>query len=51
METKVVRVTSNDSTRLIYLPKEVCEVLGLRKGVYVKLRVEEGKLVVEPLRL
>lgn len=48
---KVVKVTSNDTTELIYIPKSVKEKLGLRKGTYVKLIIEGGRLVVEPLKL
>jgi len=48
---KIVKVTSNDSTELIYIPKSIKEALNLRKGTYVILKVEGGKLVVEPLTL
>jgi len=48
---KVVKVTSNDSTELIYIPKSIREALNLRKGTYVILRVQGRKLVVEPLPL
>jgi len=48
---KIVKVSSNDGVELIYLPKVVREALGLRKGVYVKLSVQDGKLIVEPLKL
>mgnify|MGYP000686895665 CR=1 FL=1 len=48
---KVARVTSNGDMELIYIPKQICETLGLRRGTYVKMSVEDGKLVVEPLKL
>jgi AbrB family looped-hinge helix DNA binding protein len=48
---KIIKVTSNDHTELIYIPKAVRQALGLKKGIYVKLTVEDGKLIVEPLRL
>jgi len=48
---RVAKVTSNDTTPLIYLPKAIREALSLRKGDYVKLTVENGRLIVEPLKL
>lgn len=48
---KIVKVTSNDTTELIYIPKVIKEMLGLRKGTYVKLIVEGERLIVEPLKL
>lgn len=48
---KIVKVTSNDNTEMIYIPKAIRERLGLRKGVYVKLYVDGNRLVVEPLEL
>jgi AbrB family looped-hinge helix DNA binding protein len=47
----VVKVSSNDSVPLIYIPKEVREALGLLKGVYAKLTIKDGKLIVEKLNL
>ena len=51
MEVKIAKVTSNDSTELIYIPKAIREKLGLRKGRYVKLIVEGKRLIAEPLEL
>jgi AbrB family looped-hinge helix DNA binding protein len=48
---KIVKVTSNDSTELIYIPKSIKEALNLRKGTYVVLKVKGRKLIVEPLSL
>jgi AbrB family looped-hinge helix DNA binding protein len=48
---KIAKVTSNDSTELIYIPKEIRQALKLNKGVYVKLTVEGQRLIVEPLEL
>jgi AbrB family looped-hinge helix DNA binding protein len=50
-EIRVVKVTSNDSTELIYLPKTIREKLNLRKGTYVKLMVDGKRLIIEPLQL
>jgi AbrB family looped-hinge helix DNA binding protein len=47
----IVKVSSNDSVPLIYIPKEVREALGLIKGVYAKLTVKDNKLIVEKLDL
>jgi AbrB family looped-hinge helix DNA binding protein len=47
----VVKVSSNDSVPLIYIPKEVRETLGLMKGTYAKLTIKDGKLVIEKLNL
>jgi len=48
---KVSKVTSNDSTELIYIPKQIREALGLKKGTYVIMRVESGRLVIEKLNV
>jgi AbrB family looped-hinge helix DNA binding protein len=50
-EVKIVKVTSNDATELIYLPKSIREKLNLRRGTYVKMTVEGKRLIVEPLQL
>ena len=46
---KVVKVSSNDTVPMIYLPKDIRELLGLKKGTYVVLRVEGQRLIVERL--
>lgn len=46
---KIAKITSNDSTELIYIPKLIREALNLRKGTYVILKVKGRKLIVEPL--
>jgi AbrB family looped-hinge helix DNA binding protein len=48
---KVAKVSSNDSTLLVYLPKAVCDALRLKKGSYVVLRIKDKKLVIEPLNI
>ena len=48
---KIAKITSNDGVELIYLPKAIREALNLRKGRYVKLVVEDGRLVVTLLDL
>jgi len=48
---RIAKVTSNDGTPLVYLPKPIREVLGLEKGVYVKMEVKDGKLIIEPLKI
>ena len=50
---KTCKVSSNDSVPLIYLPKDVREILGLEKGVKVLLSVDEDrkKLIIEKLPL
>jgi AbrB family looped-hinge helix DNA binding protein len=48
---KIAKITSNDSTEMIYIPKSIRETLNLRKGTYVILRVKGRKLIVEPLSL
>ena len=48
---KVAKVSSNDSALLVYIPKTVCSELGLRRGSYVMLKVENGKLIIEPLNI
>jgi AbrB family looped-hinge helix DNA binding protein len=50
-DVKIVKITSNDSTELIYLPKSIREALNLRKGTYVVLKVKGRRLIVEPLSL
>lgn len=48
---RISKISSNNSTPLIYLPKKVVKLLGLRKGVEVKLMidVESKKLIIEKL--
>jgi bifunctional DNA-binding transcriptional regulator/antitoxin component of YhaV-PrlF toxin-antitoxin module len=50
-KVSIVRVSSDGDTLLIYLPKRVREELRLYKGKWVKLFVENNRLVVEPLDL
>lgn len=50
-EVKIVKVTSNDTTELIYIPKEIRESLKLYKGTYVKMSIEGNRLIIEPLAL
>jgi AbrB family looped-hinge helix DNA binding protein len=50
-DIKIAKITSNDSTELIYIPKSIREALNLRKGTYVVLKVKGRKLIVEPLSL
>jgi antitoxin component of MazEF toxin-antitoxin module len=40
---KVGKVSANNSWPIIYLPREVTEKLGLRKGVKVFFEVDEEK--------
>lgn len=51
MKVKVVRITSNDGTPLIYIPKDVRRALKLEKGTYVKMIIQDNKLIIEPLKL
>jgi len=48
---KIVKVTSNDNTPLIYLPVEVRRVLGLGKGDRVLLYIDSAtrRLVIEKI--
>jgi bifunctional DNA-binding transcriptional regulator/antitoxin component of YhaV-PrlF toxin-antitoxin module len=52
---KIVRIgrvgSANHQTLMIYIPKAIKEVLGLRKGMYVKLTAEGKRLLIEPLEL
>ena len=48
---KVAKITFNDSVELIYILKAIKEALNLRKGTYVKLKVEGNKLVIELLKI
>jgi len=48
---KVVKVSSNDTSEMIYLPKAIREALKLYKGTYVKLSIEGKRLIVESLEL
>ena len=41
----------SDDRPFIYIPREVREALGLRRGDYVSMRVEGGRLIVEKVRL
>jgi len=48
---KTCKISSNDSVPLIYLPKDIREILGFEKGVKILLYVDEDckRLVVEKL--
>jgi len=48
---KTVKISSNDTVPLIYLPKDIREILGFEKGVKILLYVDESckRLVVEKL--
>jgi bifunctional DNA-binding transcriptional regulator/antitoxin component of YhaV-PrlF toxin-antitoxin module len=48
---QICKISSNDTVPLIYLPKEVQEILGLRKGTKILLYVDEERkrLVIEKL--
>jgi AbrB family looped-hinge helix DNA binding protein len=50
-DVRIARITSNDHTELLYIPKAIKERLNLRKGTYVKLYIEGKRLVIEPLEL
>ncbi len=43
----IVRV---DDKGRILIPKSIRERVNLRKGYYVRIRVEDGRLVLEPLK-
>ena len=49
---QIVRVSGNltSAPATLYIPKKVREALGIHKGDYVVLRVEGGRLIVEPLK-
>jgi antitoxin component of MazEF toxin-antitoxin module len=46
---KIVKVSSNDSVPLIYLPKEATEMLDLKKGdkAFVYVDVANSRLIIE----
>ena len=48
---KICKISSNDTVPLIYLPKDIREILGLEKGIKVLLYVDESckRLVIEKL--
>jgi AbrB family looped-hinge helix DNA binding protein len=50
-KVRIAKITSNDHTEMIYIPKEFREALNLRKGMYVKLFIEGKRLIIEPLEL
>ena len=41
-----VRVSKKNT---LYIPKVIAEVVGLKEGSVVKLRVVNGKIVIEPI--
>jgi len=50
---RISKITSNNSSSpsLIYIPKIFQQALKLRKGSYVKVFIEDNKLIIEPLDL
>jgi len=47
IEMKVVKV---DSKGRITIPREIREKVGLKKGDYARIRVDNGNIVVEPYK-
>jgi len=49
----VVKVSANDSVPLIYFPKEVREIFGIRKGDYLAISIDlaENQLLLKKLKL
>jgi len=47
---KIVKISSNDGTPLIYLPKRVRERLNFQKGDNVILYADGNRLVVEKIQ-
>jgi len=46
---KIAKISSNGLVLMLYIPKTISKALGLSKGKYVKLYIQDGKLIVEPL--
>lgn len=48
---KTVKISSNDTVPIIYVPKEIRQILGLRKGVKILLYVDHDlkHLVIEKI--
>ncbi len=34
---------------MLYIPKAICEAIGLKEGIIVKLKVDNGRLIIEPI--
>jgi antitoxin component of MazEF toxin-antitoxin module len=51
LDSYVGKISYVGNSLLVYLPKKVVEELKLRRGQYVKLMVQDGKIVVEPLNI
>jgi len=45
------KVTSNDSTPMVYLPKPIREKVSIKRGDYVLLRVVDDKIIIEKLNI
>ena len=48
---KIVKISSNDTVPIIYVPKEIRQILGLKKGVKILLYVDHDlkHLVIEKI--
>jgi len=46
---QVVKLSGNQTSVFVFIPKPMREMLGLKKGDYVRLRIVEGTIIIEPL--
>jgi AbrB family looped-hinge helix DNA binding protein len=46
---QIVKVCGNQTSFFIFIPKPFREALKLRKGDYMRIRLDGGRLIIEPL--
>ncbi len=50
-KVKVVKVSSNGTTSLVYIPKKFAKELEIKKGNYIKMILAGGQIIIQPLDL
>lgn len=49
---RISRVTSNDQTLLVYLPKKLTEKIGIKKGTWIEVySTSDGCVRLKPVKI
>ncbi|OYT26548.1 MAG: AbrB family transcriptional regulator [Thermoprotei archaeon ex4572_64] len=43
-------ITRIGKRRTLVIPKEIAEKVGIDEGVSIKIRIEDNKIIIEPIR-
>jgi len=50
MEYQLVKVTQRGNSQGVYIPYKVRQKLGIRAGDYLKLTVQDNKIILEKVK-